>query len=94
MQDLNNEKSIVITIKDCNNVIVFEVQNYFWILEYSHTRKEEIVYFVYFKSVITIISITNVKIKQLIDRYICNICDTYIKFNLSLRKILNLIRYL
>jgi len=93
MQNLNNKKNIAITIKDCNNVIVFEVQNYFCVLEYLYTRKEKIVHFVYLKSVILATSTTNVKIKQLIDRYMFNICDIYIKFNLSLSKILNLIRY-
>jgi len=63
MQSLNNEKSIVITIKNRNNVIVFEIRNYFCVLKYLHTRKKEIVHFVYFKSVILTISIINVKIK-------------------------------
>jgi len=48
----------------------------------------------YLKSVILATLTTNVKIKQLIDRYIFNIYDIFIKFNLSLCKILTLIRYL
>jgi len=47
----------------------------------------------YFKNVILAISTTNVKIRQLINRYIFNICDTHTKFKLSLCKILNLICY-